>query len=184
MTGGAVEIRGAIGKAGDRGAVRSELAGSRQGHPRIAAVMALALAAGVWGVATLAPHRMGLPALLGLGAAALVGLIFSLGVVAGFVHIGRLPRQRVFFDGLLDAVADPCVVTDLRGRVVYANEPYRQLLSAVGLNRLVGVERNSVFLPARPPRWRARTSRPGSAPRSVPWDCRRARSTRSGASST
>jgi two-component system, cell cycle sensor histidine kinase and response regulator CckA len=140
MTGGAVEITGAIGKAGDRGAVRSELAGSRQGHPRIAAVMALALAAGVWGVATLAPHRMGLPALLGLGAAALVGLIFSLGVVAGFVHIGRLPRQRVFFDGLLDAVADPCVVTDLRGRVVYANEPYRQLLSAVGLNRLVGVE--------------------------------------------
>ena len=140
MTGGAVEIRGAIGKAADRGGAGFDLAGSRQGHPRIAIAIALALAAGVWGVATLAPQHTGLPALLGLGAAALVGLVFSLGVVAGFVHIGRLPRQRVFFDGLVDAVADPCVVTDRRGRVVYTNEPYRQLLSAVGLSRLIGVE--------------------------------------------
>src|SRR5262249_1983521 len=140
MTGGAVEIRGAVSKAGTPGADRIGVAGSRQGHPRIAAVIALLMAAGVWGVATLAPQETGLPALLGLGAAGLVGLIFALGVVAGFVHIGRLPRQRVFFDGLVDAVADPCVATDQRGRVVYTNEPYRQLLSAVGLNRLIGVE--------------------------------------------
>jgi two-component system cell cycle sensor histidine kinase/response regulator CckA len=140
MTGGAVEFRAAIGKTVDQGTSRAEVTGGRQGHPRIAAVIAVLLAAGVWGIATLAPQHMGVPALLGLGAAALVGLIFSLGVVAGFVHIGRLPRQRIFFDGLLDAVADPCVVTDSRGRVVYTNEPYRQLLSAAGLNRLIGVE--------------------------------------------
>ncbi len=139
MTGGAVEFRAAIGKTDERVATSPEVPG-RQGHPRIAAVIAVLLAAGVWGIVTLAPQHLGFPALLGLGAAALVGLIFSLGMVAGFVHIGRLPRQRIFFDSIVDAIADPCVVTDSRGRVVYTNEPYRQLLSAAGQSRLIGVE--------------------------------------------
>jgi two-component system cell cycle sensor histidine kinase/response regulator CckA len=139
MTGGAVEFRAAIGKTDDRVATPPEAPG-RQGHPRIAAVIAVLLAAGVWGIVTLAPQHLGFPALLGLGAAALVGLIFSLGMVAGFVHIGRLPRQRIFFDSVVDAIADPCVVTDSRGRVVYINEPYRQLLSTAGQSRLIGVE--------------------------------------------
>jgi two-component system, cell cycle sensor histidine kinase and response regulator CckA len=139
MTGGAVEFRAAIGKTDERVATPPELSG-RQGHPGFAAAIAVLLAAGVWGIATLAPQHLGFPALLGLGAAALVGLIFSLGMIAGFVHIGRLPRRRMFFDGLVDAVADPCVVTDSRGRVVYTNEPYRQLLAAAGQSRLIGVE--------------------------------------------
>ena len=191
MTGGAVEFRAAIGKTDERVATPPELSG-RQGHPGFATAIAVLLAAGVWGIATLAPQHLGFPALLGLGAAALVGLIFSLGMIAGFVHIGRLPRRRMFFDGLVDAVADPCVVTDSRGRVVYTNEPYRQLLAAAGQSRLIGVENlyagypdvaDKVYrlsqaareeqggaggVPAcRPDRrlpWRGRTGRPGSAP--------------------
>jgi len=139
MTGGAVEFRAAIGKSDERIASPPEVSG-RQGHPRIAAAIAVLLAAGVWGIATLAPQHLGFPALLGLGAAGLVGLMFALGMVAGFVHIGRLPRQRIFFDSILDAVADPCAVTDSRGRVVHTNEPYRQLLAASGQSRLIGVE--------------------------------------------
>src|SRR5262245_11618092 len=127
MTGGAAEFRAALGKTDERVAGPSEVSG-RQGHPRIAAAIAVLLAAAVWGIATLAPQHLGFPALLGLGAAALVGLIFSLGMIAGFVRVGRLPRQRIFFDSILDAVTDPCAVTDSRGRVVYTNEPYRQLL--------------------------------------------------------
>ena len=53
MTGGAVEFRAAIGKTDERVATPPELSG-RQGHPGFAAAIAVLLAAGVWGIATLA----------------------------------------------------------------------------------------------------------------------------------
>jgi two-component system cell cycle sensor histidine kinase/response regulator CckA len=101
------------------------------------AVAGLALiAAGVvaWRVdSALAPWLVWLLAgFAGLGLTALAGAI------AGFVHVGRLPRQRAFFDALIDAVDDRCVVTDRRGRPVYANAAYRAF--AGGQGRLRGIE--------------------------------------------
>ncbi|HEY7750017.1 MAG TPA: PAS domain-containing protein [Aestuariivirgaceae bacterium] len=78
--------------------------------------------------------------LLGLGVLAGMGLLGLLGAVAGLVHLGSMPRQRAFFDGLADAIDEAFAVTDSRGRVVYANHPYRALVSQAGLGRMVGVE--------------------------------------------
>jgi len=74
----------------------------------------------------------------GLGAFAFIGLLAVFGVLAGLLQFGRLPQQRAFFEGVIDAVGDACAVSDRAGRVVYANAAYRALTASRG--RLVGVE--------------------------------------------
>jgi two-component system, cell cycle sensor histidine kinase and response regulator CckA len=74
-----------------------------------------------------------------LGALSFVGLLTLFGALIGMVHVGRLPGQRAFYESIIDAVADSCVVTDRRGRVIYANAPYRALVHGHG-RRLVGIE--------------------------------------------
>ncbi|MFW6077056.1 MAG: cell cycle histidine kinase CckA, partial [Hyphomicrobiales bacterium] len=74
-----------------------------------------------------------------LGVLSFVGLLALFGALLGFVHVGRLPGQRAFFDAIMDAVGEACVVTDGRGRVIYANAPYRALVHGHG-RRLVGIE--------------------------------------------
>ncbi len=108
---------------------------SRSPWPGVLAGLALAAAAAAaWRAeTTLAPWLVWL-----LAALAALGLLALAGMIAGFVHIGRLPRQRAFFDALIDAVGDRCVVTDRRGRPVYANAAYRAFAS--GHSRLVGIE--------------------------------------------
>ena len=108
---------------------------SRSPWPAVLAGLALAAAAAAaWRAeTTLAPWLVWI-----LAAAAALGLLALAGMIAGFVHVGRLPRQRAFFDALIDAVVDRCVVTDRRGRPVYANAAYREYASGHG--RLVGIE--------------------------------------------
>ncbi len=74
------------------------------------------------------------------GAAAAVGLFTLFGIGAGLVHFGSMPRQRAFLDGLTDAVGDPLVVTDAKGRAAYANGPFIKLASEAGAGRLVGMD--------------------------------------------
>jgi two-component system cell cycle sensor histidine kinase/response regulator CckA len=78
--------------------------------------------------------------LIALGLLAILGLVLLLGAVAGFIHIGSMPRQKAFFDGLADAIDEAFVVTDSRGRVIYANQPYRTLLNQAVRGKTVGVE--------------------------------------------
>jgi two-component system cell cycle sensor histidine kinase/response regulator CckA len=73
--------------------------------------------------------------LAALGALGVAGLV---GGAAGVVHVGRLPRQRAFFDALIDAVGERCLVTDRRGRPIYCNAAYRQFAGEHG--RLLGIE--------------------------------------------
>ncbi len=112
----------------------------RQGRPVLAIVLAVLLA-GLVGVIGLRLHGQWATALLViLGIAAFVGLLTMFGALAGFVHFGRLPKQMAFFDGLMDAVGDACVVTDARGRVIYTNHAYREMIDGSGATRLIGVE--------------------------------------------
>ncbi len=76
----------------------------------------------------------------GMGVLAALGLMSLLGILAGFFHIGSMPRQRAFFDGLADAIDEAFAVTDSRSRVIYANGPYRALIGQIGKGRMVGVE--------------------------------------------
>ena len=70
----------------------------------------------------------------------LTGLLAVFGALAGFVHFGRAPRQKEFFDQLFDAVGEPCVVSDARGLIVYSNASYQQLVAASGQTRMVNLE--------------------------------------------
>jgi len=90
----------------------------------------------VWVLRNSAP-----PLILGvLGVLALFGLLGLLAWIAGLVRFGSDPQQRAFFDSLFDGLSEACVVTDARGRAVYANGQFVKLVSAAGLSRLVGIE--------------------------------------------
>ena len=100
-------------------------------------LLAVAAAGGLaWTLRAAAP-----PWLIGvLGVLAAFGLLSSFAWIAGFVSFGSDPQQRAFFDGLMDSLSEACVVTDARGRAVYANAQFIKLVSGAGISRLVGVE--------------------------------------------
>jgi two-component system cell cycle sensor histidine kinase/response regulator CckA len=99
----------------------------------VSAAIAIAIA---WMFRESAPPWMvaGGALLGGLGLFALVGLL------AGFLRIGAAARGGDVNESLLDALGDPCVVTDSRGRPVVSNSPYMKLLAEAGAGRLVGIE--------------------------------------------
>ena len=120
--------------------VEAPPARARRDH-RVWAALVLALvlaaAAGLFAYGVGASEPLWVVAVL--AALSLVGLLALFGSLLGLVHVGRLPRQRAFYESIINAVADACVVTDGRGRVIYANAPYRALVQGHG-RRLVGIE--------------------------------------------
>ena len=116
------------------------LGGARRGWPLLslvlAALLALACAAVAWHLRGTVPIWL----LASGGVLAFLGLVVLFGFIAGIVHIGPGDRNQAFFNGLMDAMGDACVVTDARGRAVYGNAAYLKLVSAAGLARLVGIE--------------------------------------------
>ena len=114
--------------------------GSQRGRVAFALLLAALLAVPV-SVAALGLRGTAEPWLLGAGAVlSLLGLFLIFGMLAGFVQFGRGLRHREFFDGMVDALGDAIVVSDSRGRAVFANEPYRQLVASAGTGRLVGMD--------------------------------------------
>jgi two-component system cell cycle sensor histidine kinase/response regulator CckA len=111
-----------------------------EGRPVLSLILAVALAITVYfavqAVGGLVPQAV----TIGLSILSLAGLIALFGTLAGFVHFGRTPRQKAFFDKLLDAIGEPCVVSDTRGAIIYSNEPYQRLVSGAGQSRLVNLE--------------------------------------------
>ncbi len=69
-----------------------------------------------------------------------LGLVALFGFLAGLFQFGGASSERAFFDALTDALGDPIVVTDNRGRAVYANGAYLKLASRAGTGRLVGMD--------------------------------------------
>lgn len=119
----------------------------QRGRPLTAAIIAISAAA----AAALLTHWLNKQfsplMLVGLGALAALGLLSLLGVLAGLIHIGSMPRQRALFVGLADAIDEAFVVTDSRGRVIYANQPYRVLAGQAATGRMAGVENLYAGLP-------------------------------------
>ena len=127
-------------KGGTVDVARPAATGAGRGRPVVALLLALILAGAV-GSAAFMLHAAAPWWLLGLGtAAAFLGLFMLFGAGAGFVHFGTVPRQRAFLDGLADALGDPLVVADAKGRVIYANSPFIRLASDAGVGRLVGMD--------------------------------------------
>ena len=81
------------------------------------------------------------PWMLAAGAGlSFLGLVALLGWSMGAIKFVDGRSERHFFDSVLDALADACVVTDAKGRAVYANAPYLKLASRAGVSRLVGFD--------------------------------------------
>jgi two-component system cell cycle sensor histidine kinase/response regulator CckA len=116
------------------------LGGARKGWPLLslvlAVLLALASAAVAWHLRAAVPIWL----LVSGAVLAFLGLVVLFGFIAGIVHIGPGDRNQAFFNGLMDAIGDACVVTDAKGRAVYGNAAYLKLVSAAGLSRLVGIE--------------------------------------------
>ena len=105
-----------------------------------ALVLALALAAVVVLGAWLLQGEMNHYILAGGAALAFVGLLALAGFGTGYLRLSGQDDRAYFFDGVADAVGDPCVVVDGRGRAIFANAPYLKLAGESGLGRLVGFD--------------------------------------------
>ncbi|MFN0194282.1 MAG: response regulator [Aestuariivirga sp.] len=102
----------------------------------LAFLLAAAVAAGAYALKQdVKPFYLILGAVLSLA-----GLLAVFGAAAGIVTIGRASQQREFLDSLTDALAEPCVVADHKGRAVYANGPFIKLAAKAGAGRLVGFD--------------------------------------------
>ncbi len=126
-------------KGGAVGA-RPANAGGRSGKTMLSLFLAI-MAAIIAASAAFMLRLTAPPWLLFAGAAAAAAGLFALfGIGAGLVHFGSMSRQRAFLDGLTDAVGEPLVVTDAKGRAVYANGPFIKLASEAGASRLTGMD--------------------------------------------
>ncbi len=91
-------------------------------------------------LARLAEPRVGLAAALALGALALGGALALVAWATGFLRRGQAGAESGLLNPMADAIGDPMVVTDARGRAVFANRAFRALVEAGGHGRLIGVE--------------------------------------------
>jgi two-component system, cell cycle sensor histidine kinase and response regulator CckA len=81
------------------------------------------------------------PLALTLGALfAACGLLAVLAWIAGMLQFAGTTAERPFFDAVADAMGDAAVVTDAKGRAVYANAAFLKLASSAGASRLVGMD--------------------------------------------
>ena len=69
-----------------------------------------------------------------------LGLVWLFGVLFAPLFRPDPEGERQFCDAFADALADPAVVVDAKGRAVYANAPYIKLASKAGVSRLVGFD--------------------------------------------
>ncbi len=81
-------------------------------------------------------HNLFLP-ILGL---CFLGLTYVYHLLIQMVQAPVPEGERLFYDAVVDALAEPAVVADAKGRAVYANAPYMKLASKAGLSRLVGFD--------------------------------------------
>jgi two-component system, cell cycle sensor histidine kinase and response regulator CckA len=103
---------------------------------------ALALAAIVvaLGLAWLFRNQMSAAALVIGAILAAFGIYALAGLVTGILRHDGNSGAQLFFDAISDARGDAFVVTDEKGRAVYANGPYLKLAAKSGANRLVGFD--------------------------------------------
>jgi two-component system cell cycle sensor histidine kinase/response regulator CckA len=81
------------------------------------------------------------PWMLALGAGfSALGLFSLFAWFTGLFKIAGGDPERQFLDAVTDALTDACVVTDGKGRAIYANATYLKLASRAGVARLVGFD--------------------------------------------
>ncbi len=85
--------------------------------------------------------RFGEPVLLGiLFIFGLVGFFYLFGSMLGFIQLAPKPNGDAFSKAFLDTSANGLVITDDRGRILYANRSYADMTGAKGAADLKSVE--------------------------------------------
>ena len=129
-----------MGQMGGSADMAGPLAGDGQSQAALGVAVATALSIGLVAVVAMLGLQLPVWLIYGGGVLALLGLFAGLGLFVGVVRFGPRNTSREFIDGLADALADPLVVTDGRGRAIYANAPFVRLASSLGAARLVGMD--------------------------------------------
>ena len=114
--------------------------GRERGRPIIVAVLAMAAATVALGGGYVLRDTISYWLLVPGGILAAIGIFMVFGLSAGLVRLGLEQGNRMFFDGLTDALGDAVSVTDHKGRAVYANGPFITLAANAGAARLVGLD--------------------------------------------
>jgi len=76
-----------------------------------------------------------------LGILAMIGVFFLFSLALGVVHISSRTRGEEFGKSYVDSMAEGTVVTDLDGRILYANRAYASLLGAESAEDVSTMER-------------------------------------------
>ncbi len=69
-----------------------------------------------------------------------LGLAWLISAVVRLFQSASPDGERQFYDALVDALGDPAVIVDGKGRAVYANAPFLKIASRAGVSRLVGFD--------------------------------------------
>lgn len=62
-----------------------------------------------------------------LGVLAMCGIFFLVSAIIGFIEVMPAPRTEAYANAFLDSHPDGAIVTDRKGRVIYANRAYGEL---------------------------------------------------------
>ena len=129
-------------RTAQRGTVPTDVRKPREqaGKPLLAAGLVLLLAVSVLMFVRSYSGALPLWGLVILGVLAFSGLVVLVGLIAGFVHFGRMPRQRAFFDSLINGLGEACMICDKNGHVIYSNDDYRDMVDNAGFSRLVAMD--------------------------------------------
>lgn len=123
--------------AGDE-EVQDRRGGGRQRG--LALVLALLLAVSVGILAYRLQGQYQLPLLAVAAITSFFGLCFVFFWLAGVIKFVDGDAERQFFDIVSDGLTDAILVTDAKGRGLFANGPYLKLVSKAGGSRLVGFD--------------------------------------------
>src|SRR6476659_5164787 len=86
-------------------------------------------------------ERLGDPFLLGmLGVLAMIGVGFLFATAIGFVQIAPRATSDELSKAFVDSMSQGLIVTDTKGRVVYANRAYAEMTGAASAADLKTVE--------------------------------------------
>jgi two-component system cell cycle sensor histidine kinase/response regulator CckA len=122
--------------------LRLEPPGRNAGSARAGlAIMLGLLAVAAMGFLGLRLHGLQPAWLLAAGGTfAAIGLLSLLLWISGLIGFGRHANQDGLLDGLVDAIGEACVVTDDKGRKVYANAGFLKLAAKAGGSRSTSFE--------------------------------------------
>jgi two-component system, cell cycle sensor histidine kinase and response regulator CckA len=112
------------------------------GRKQLVRVLTLALVAGalVAGVSYVLRDKIEVPPLVLVGFLSFVGLYYILATLFGLLQHRAAAEVASLTEDATDALGDAVIVTDDKGRAVYANTAYKKLLKAADGRRMVGFD--------------------------------------------